>query len=488
MLSQTGALTSTVWMPQPGSQTLFLNSESVFEVLLEGNRGGGKTDALIMGFLKHVGQGYGIHWRGIIFRMTYPQLKDVITKSKKWIPRMFPAAKFNESSSTWKFPDGEELIFSHMRVPDDYNNFHGHEYPYIGWEELTNWPNSECYTRMMTCCRSDGPAEMPRIIRATTNPYGPGFTWVKKRFKLPSHRFKVWRDTTTDPETGVTKIEKPRLAIQSRLSENKIFLAKNPGYVDTLRTAARNEAELKAWLYGSWDIAAGSMFDDVIVPEIHFIPSVELDELPRGWRFDRALDWGSSAPFSYGLYAESDGQPWEHPITGQIIGEVRGDIIRVREWYGTTGKTNEGLGLTATEFAEGVREREQKWGVWGRVKPGPADHNIFGESGRDQSDHAAMRKKGIRFDKAKKGPGSRKKGWSTLRDRFVGAIPDELGYREEPGLYIMDCCRYFIDIFPSLPRDSRDPDDIDGNSEDHLGDEISYRVRKIYRGGGQRGF
>lgn len=62
-----------IWQPLPGSQHRFMTCP-FYEVLLEGNRGGGKTDALLMDFAQMVGRGYGEDWRGVIFRLTYPQL------------------------------------------------------------------------------------------------------------------------------------------------------------------------------------------------------------------------------------------------------------------------------------------------------------------------------------------------------------------------------------------------------------------------------
>ena len=41
-----------IWKPLPGSQTRFLTCP-VFEALLEGTRGGGKTDALLMSFAQY---------------------------------------------------------------------------------------------------------------------------------------------------------------------------------------------------------------------------------------------------------------------------------------------------------------------------------------------------------------------------------------------------------------------------------------------------
>lgn len=477
------------WVPQAGSQELFLASSAVFEVLYGGTRGPGKTDALLMAFAMHVGKGYGAHWRGIIFRRTYPELKDIINKSKRWFNALFPGATYNESKNCWTWPSGEQLYFAHMRVPDDYWSYHGHEYPFIGWEELTTWADDACYRRMMSCCRSSGPhKDMPRMYRATTNPYGPGHTWVKRRFRLPEMMFEVFQDEEGSIDsTGKKHASKPRLYIHGVLAENKILLTQDPDYINTLRESARNEQELKAWVEGSWEVISGGMFSDVWNPKYHKIKPFPI---PPSWRIDRAFDWGASKPFSLGWYAESDGVPYECPETGELFGTVAGDIFRIGEWYGTTGKSNEGLGLTPTEFAEGAKGREELLGIHKRCKPGPADHNIFVRD-RGPTMHDEYRKFGIRFEKADKGAFSRQRGWEMIRNRLKHALPNRQKQedgtevilpRELPGLYIFDNCRYFLEIVPNLPRSDADPDDIDTNSEDHNADELRYRIRRVKMG------
>src|SRR5688572_8841246 len=135
------------WAPQPGSQELFMSCP-LPEVLLHGTRGGGKTDALLMDFAQDVGCGYGAAWRGILFRETYPQLADVVAKSERWFRVIFPGAVFNRQRMAWEWRSGEVLFFRHMKRPEDYWNYHGHEYPWIGWEELTNWADDRCYKSM----------------------------------------------------------------------------------------------------------------------------------------------------------------------------------------------------------------------------------------------------------------------------------------------------------------------------------------------------
>lgn len=426
------------------------------------------TDALLISFARFTGQGYGAAWRGVLFRETYPQLSDVIVKSKKLFPRIWPQAKYNESTHTWTWPDGEQLLFRHMRVEADYWDYHGHAYPWIGWEELTNWANDACYKLMFSCCRSDVPG-MPRMVRATANPYGVGHNWVKLRWRLPASRGRITK-TPGEPD---------RVAIHGRLEENRILLRADPDYVSKLRASARNANELKAWLHGDWDIVAGGMLDDVWEPRVHVLPNFPLQLIPRGWRIDRSFDWGSSHPFSVGWWAESNGEPieWE----GRLIGEVRGDLIRLEEWYGWTGKPNEGVRMLSTEVALGIREREDDFGLRGRVYPGPADSSIFDkEDGHCIADD--MRKKSVSWLPADKKAGSRKQGWEQIRKRLKGAKRAAPGLpREEPGLFVRSSCEQFLRTVPVLPRSDKDLDDVDTDAEDHIGDDTRYRVRHTPR-------
>jgi len=254
-----------VWMPQNGSQSLFM-STPFFEALYHGTRGPGKTDALIMSFAQHVGKGYGAAWRGIIFRQTYPQLADVQAKTEKWFRQIFGnRAKFNRSKMQWDWDTGEVLLLRHMARPSDYWNYHGHEYPFIGWEELCNWADDTCFTSMFACCRSSTKG-VPRMVRATTNPYGPGHNWVKARYGLDGKWYRA-EIITLEPTDTEGRIEPARAAYYGHIDENKILLLADPDYKATIIAASSNPAMAEAWLFGSWDIVAGGMFDDLNWPD-----------------------------------------------------------------------------------------------------------------------------------------------------------------------------------------------------------------------------
>ena len=122
--------------PQQGSQLAFVTCP-VREVLYEGTRGPGKTLALLMDFMQHVGCGFGAHWRGILFRETYPQLADVIAKTEEWIPQIFPDAVYNKADHVWKFKTGETLSFRHMSNPKDYSKINQGRKPSTQEEDIT---------------------------------------------------------------------------------------------------------------------------------------------------------------------------------------------------------------------------------------------------------------------------------------------------------------------------------------------------------------
>ena len=474
-----------VWTPQAGSQTSFMSC-SLFECLFHGTRGPGKTDGLLMAFAQHVGKGYGAAWSGIIFRQSYPQLADVQAKSEKWFRQIFPAAKFNRSKMMWEWPTGERLLLRHMNRSADYWNYHGHEYPFIGWEELTNWADDTCFKSMFACCRCSTPG-VPRMVRATTNPYGPGHNWVKDRYRLHG---KWWLTIViTDAKDLEGRDEPIRCSIHGHIDENLILLAADPLYKQTVVASAANPAMAEAWLDGSWDIVAGGMFQDVWDPKSNVVGRFEV---PHSWRIDRSFDWGSSAPFSVGWWAESDGSDLKF-LDGRYISTVRGDLFRIREWYGWSGEPNKGTYSLAEDISKGIVERELGWG-WRtnditaplRVKPGPADTSIWDtENGMNIGDDMAkpvrignLMHKGVNWSRADKRPGSRKIGWEAMRKMMKSAHRPEDRPREKPGLFVVgDECPQFLRTVLSLPRSEKDLDDVDTTAEDHIGDESRYRVR-----------
>lgn len=464
------------WAPQRGSQEAFLEC-SVFEVLYEGNRGPGKSESMLMKFLRHVDRGFGQAWRGVIFRRSFPELEELIAKSRDLFTRLFPDARYNESKYFWRFAGGEVLRFRFADGIEDYGKHHGHENAFLGFDELTAWPDDKLYRKLMSTCRSSNPS-VPRIVCSTTNPSGVGHAWVKDRWQLPLPPGRVVGDLIESFDDNGERLP-DRVAIHGALRENLVFLRAEPNYEATLRAAASSKAQADAWIEGSWDIVAGGMFDDVWDPKYHVLDPAPLPkDVPPGWRIFRAYDDGQAQPFSVGWYAQSNGEPWE--VNGKKIGQVRGDLVRLQEWYGWNGTPNEGCRMASRDVARQIVKLEVAWGIRDRVRPGPADSSIWNPDASDTSVSVAseMAREGVTWEPADKSPGSRVQGWKAVRDRFRGTVPGPEGRREYPGIYVSSACRHFIRTVPVLPRDKVRMDDADTKAEDHVADEFRYAVRR----------
>ena len=452
-----------IWAAQRGSQDTILSCP-IFELLIHGDRGGGKTDVLIMDFAQHVGLGFRDFWKGILFRRTFPELSDIIAKTKHWFPRIFPSATYNEANHVWRWPQGESLQLSYMDRPEHYSKHHGHAYPWMGWEELTTYPDDKCYRLMMSCSRSSRPG-MPRKIRNTTNPYGRGHNWVKARWNLP-HQGMIGPTITEVSSEGIPM---KRVAIECRLRENLILMAAEPDYRAKIEMAARNPQEMKAWLENNWDIVSGGMFDDIWNKDVHIVPNIPLNAIPAEWKTFRGYDHGQSKPFSVGWWAQSNGEPIE--VEGRTLGGVPEDRFRVAEWYGWNGSPNEGVRMGAYDIGRGIVQRENQWGMVD-IRPGPADASIFDDYEPGKSVAGDMRRAGVRWEPCDKRKGSRTQGWEQMRKMLRGALS-----REEPGLFVCKRCTQFIRTVPVLCRSDSNPDDVDTETEDHVGDEVRYVSR-----------
>jgi hypothetical protein len=468
-----------IWEPFPGAQRKFLTCPT-WECLLHGNRGGGKTDVLIMDYLQGVGRGYGQDYKGLLLREATTELGDVISKCKKWIPRIFPSAKYNGSRKIWTFEGGETLWLNYARTLDDYEQYHGHEYPWIGWEELTNHPMPEVYLKLMSCNRSSNP-NIPKKYRATCNPSGPGHQWVKSRFIDAVSAGKILREELeveypdAKGNTIKTKFIVTRTHVQSRASENQALMSADPLYMAKIFSLTQdNEMLRKAWIEGSWDLIMGGFFTDVWDKNIHIL---EPFSIPRSWKLSRSFDWGSSKPWAVTYGFEANG---EQPDYDDLPYIPAGSVIIPTEIYGWNGNVNEGDRATSQEIAQRVMSVDDalfvEYGL--RCSPGPADTAIW--EVRDGASIASnMNSLGCRWTKAYKGSGSRISGWAIIRQMLGSA---KRGDTTSPHLYFFNAAAHHIRTLPVMQRDEKNPEDIDTDLEDHAMDSLRYFLtRKLTR-------
>ena len=164
-----------VWAPQPRQEIMMSRPE--FEALYGGAAGGGKSDYLVAEALRQV---QIPQYRAIIFRKTYPELEDIISRSHELYGSAFPRAKYNESKHAWRFPSGAMIYFGQMQHTKDKLKYQGRHFDFVGFDELTHFAEEE-YMYLFSRVRSSAPG-LRTYIRSTANPGGPGHPWVKARF------------------------------------------------------------------------------------------------------------------------------------------------------------------------------------------------------------------------------------------------------------------------------------------------------------------
>ncbi len=132
-----------------------------------------------MAALQYVDQpGYA----AIIFRRTYVDLAQpgaLMDRAREWLGGT--DARWNEQKHAWRFPSGASLSFGHLETEKDKYNYQGAEFQFIGFDELTQFAESQ-YRYMFSRLRRLLGRRVPLRVRASTNPGGEGHEWVLRRF------------------------------------------------------------------------------------------------------------------------------------------------------------------------------------------------------------------------------------------------------------------------------------------------------------------
>lgn len=155
------------------------------EAFYGGAAGGGKSDALLMGALEHVATpGYA----ALILRRTFRDLNQpdaIMSRAKEWLcPN--PRVDWNSNDKRFTFESGATLTFGYLENEDDKYQYQGAAFQFIGFDELTQFSDTQ-YLYMHSRCRKPEGLEVPLRLRSASNPGGRGHEWVKARFVNPGN-------------------------------------------------------------------------------------------------------------------------------------------------------------------------------------------------------------------------------------------------------------------------------------------------------------
>jgi predicted phage terminase large subunit-like protein len=269
---------SITFRPQDGPQMQFMQSHADV-VIYGGSAGGGKTAALLMECFR------GLHrkqYHAAIFRREHSQIDapgGLLDTSEIFFNAV--GGVFNQNSYRWKFGKHIDVSLRGMQYERDKLKFHGAELDYIGFDELTNFVESQFWYLFSRARSKSG--EITPYIRATCNPE-PGWVanlidwWIDDdgfaiaersgviRYFIRQNDKMIWFDTESEGKKYIIENNLQNECdvssftfIRAQLEDNQILMQRDPSYIKKLY--ALPEIDKQRLLYGNWKIKnTGKLF------------------------------------------------------------------------------------------------------------------------------------------------------------------------------------------------------------------------------------
>ena len=266
-----------------------------------GGAGGGKTWALLIEPLRHVGnKDFG----AVIFRRTIPEVVHegaLWDESKKIYPLL--NATSNENERQYKFPSGAKVTFSHLQREDDKLTWKSAQVPLLIFDQLESFSASQFFYMLS---RNRSMCGVVPYIRASANPE-PGWLadfldwWIDEdgfailersgviRWMVRENDKTYWSDDRESLQAEHPKsTPKSVTFILSTIYDNQILLDKDPGYLANLQ--ALDYIERQRLLGdgvrgGNWKVkpSAGKVFNRAWFEIVDAVPAG--GKMIRFWDF-----------------------------------------------------------------------------------------------------------------------------------------------------------------------------------------------------------
>jgi len=254
-------------------------------------------------------------------------------RAKEWLGGK-AGVKWNEQEHAFTFPSGAKLTFGYLDADDDKYRYQSAEFQFIGFDELTQFTESQ-YRYLLSRLRRLKGSNVPLRVRSATNPGGVGHEWVKQRFLIEG-------------------ASQGRFFVPARLDDNPSLDAEN--YRKSL--AQLDSVTRQQLLNGDWDAqASGGKFKR----EWFNGKFIDAKDVPKGTLRVRRWDLASTLP--------TKGKDPDY--TAGVLATVKDgrfyilDVVHIR---GTPQQTEKVVGETAeSDGKEVVVKMEQEGGSSGKI-------------------------------------------------------------------------------------------------------------------------
>lgn len=215
-------------------------------------------------------------FRGLLLREEYQSMEEFVDEAVEFY-KPFGGKPAGKPTSITFPKTGAKIYFNHLGDEDAFNKYKGWNLTFIGIEELTLIATLKRYLKLLGSLRSAARTrevrdfetkkmvfkkfpELRTKIVSTTNPDGPGASWVKARFVelMGKNGLMIPRNTPMrDPVTGAF-----RIFIPFGLDDNPYYGKDTAAGVNyRQRLMAQDETTRKQWLEGDWNAGTSTFFE-----------------------------------------------------------------------------------------------------------------------------------------------------------------------------------------------------------------------------------
>lgn len=160
------------WLPNEGPQTMGYHSKATI-LGYGGQAGGGKTD-LLLGLARKE------HTKAVIFRDTFPNLRDIIERSRAiYNPGDIDHSRdsYNESLHRWMFSNRKMIEFEACNLEKDKEKQRGRPRDFYGFDEVTQFSKSQIMF-ILGWLRTTNPNQQCRVVMTFNPPTEGKGGWV----------------------------------------------------------------------------------------------------------------------------------------------------------------------------------------------------------------------------------------------------------------------------------------------------------------------
>jgi hypothetical protein len=420
-----------------------------WNVFCGGGRGGGKSYAALLLILRHLEE-YQDKAHVLVVRETHRAVAELADKLGDMLHAAYgKTVRFNKAELVYRLSSGATVELGQLDSATAYRKYQGRSFTLIFEDEVGSLGSPKWIDLLKSNLRAADGIPL-REIRCS-NPGGNLHSWLHSKYITKA---LAWHPFEVDGEIWVY--------CPSTYLDNHHL--NHEDYLRRLRAAAgQDEAILKAWVEGDWNIARGAYFADVIDQATHMLPSAFPWVIDKQWKSFVSVDWGSSAPAVAYFCLRATG---DHHFHDKAL--PRNSLILLDEI--STAHPNDptiGMGWPPGKLAEAIVERCEHWGI---NKHGCADD----AAGLGMGDNliSVFEQYGLYFERPQKG---RIQGWSVMRELLANA--KERNGR--PGLFVSERCKHWWRSVPFLPRDEHRVEDVDTNCDDHPADSCRYAAMYV---------